>query len=108
MVVDIYSGVIAGRPAGVAGLGNDPESCQVFEGSVDGGFGDSRQPALDGLENIVGGGVIVEIEDRFEDRLPLHRTALALFATQPFEQIDPTLFDDVIHESASSVSGLAR
>ena len=60
----------------------------MFESAIDRGARDPGEAVFDGVEDLIGGGVIVEVEDRFEDDPALHRAALAALAAELPEELD--------------------
>jgi len=88
VVVELGSGVEAGDSTGMAGLGDHAHAGQVFESAVDSCAGYAGKARLDGIENLVGRRVVVEVEDRLEDDPALHRTAFAAIAAEPPEKLD--------------------
>jgi len=89
VVVELGSGVEAGDSTRMASLGDHAHASEVLESAVDGCTGDAGKAGLDGIENLVGRRVVVEVEDRLEDDPSLHRTAHATITTEAPEEFDP-------------------
>jgi len=88
VVVKLEARVEACDATGVTGLCNDAHAGEVLEGAVDRGASDTGKAIFDGIEDLIGRRVIVEIEDRLEDDPALHRAALAAVATELREKLD--------------------
>jgi len=88
VVVELEARVEAGDATGMTGLRDDAHAREVLEDAVDGCAGNAGEAILGGVENLIGRGVIVELEDCFEDDPPLHRAALTALAAELFEKLD--------------------
>lgn len=88
VVVELEAWVETGDPAGMAGLCDNAHAREVFEGAVDGGACDAGEAILNGIEDLIGRWMVVEIEDRLENDPALHRAALAAFAAEVVEELD--------------------
>lgn len=88
VVVELEAGIVAGNPTGVAGLGDHSHAGEMLEGAVDSCARYSGEVDLDSIEYLVGGRMIVEVENRLEDHTALYRAAFAALATEPFEELD--------------------
>ena len=88
VVVEFEARVEAGDATGMAGLCDHAHAGEVLEGAINGGACDPGEAVFNGIEDLIGRGVIVELEDGFEDHAALHRTALAALATELFEKLD--------------------
>ena len=87
-MVEFEAWVEAGDATGMAGLCNHTHAGKMIEGAVDGGACDAGEAILNGIEDLIGRRVIVELEDRLEDDPALHRTALTALAAEPPEELD--------------------
>jgi hypothetical protein len=104
VVVELEAGIEAGDPARVAGLGDHTHAGEVFEGAVDGGARDARETRFDGIENLIGRRMVVEVEDRLEDDPPLHSAAFAALAAQPPEELDAVSTCRLVQAAAPSLA----
>jgi hypothetical protein len=84
MLLDV--GVKARGGAGVASLGHEPEGHECPEDSVDGHAGDLRQVLADRPVNLLGGRMVLTLQDRFKDGATLdgdRQAALAVGGNEP-------------------------
>ena len=85
MVVDVDARVVAGHPTRVAGLRDHAHRAEGFQVSMDGGPGDLRVSDTHRLEHPVGGGVVIGVQDGFEEGAPLDRARDTRLPTQLLE-----------------------
>jgi hypothetical protein len=88
VVVKFEAGIEAGDSTGMTGLGDHTHAGEVFEGAIDRGARDSGETGFDSLKYVIGRGMIVELEDRFEDDPALHCATLAALAAELPEELD--------------------
>ena len=88
MVVDVDARVVTGHPTRVAGLRDHAHLAQGFQVSVHGGPGDTRVSDTHRLEHLVGGGVVLAVQDGLEEGASLDRARDARLPTQLLELLE--------------------
>lgn len=104
VMVKLETWVEAGDPTGMTGLGDHSHTREVLESAVDGGARDAGEAVLDGVEDLIGRRVIIELEDRFEDDPALHGATLTALAAELFEKLDAFFPCRLVQAAAPKIS----
>jgi hypothetical protein len=88
----------------MAGLGDHAYVGQVVEGSIDRGARDTWKTRSNGFEDLVGGWVIVELENRLQDDATLDGATLTSFVTQRREELDSLCSFRLVQAAAPAFS----
>ena len=92
VMVLVKLGIEARRRAGVAGLGQEAKGDQRSQSPIDGHARELGQAWVDGEENLVGGRVVLAVQDRFKHRAPLHGDRQPALAMGGLEALDASFF----------------
>jgi len=107
VVVEFGASVEASDSTRVAGLGDHAQSGEKLDRAINRSAGDAGKARLDRFEDLIGGRVVAEVEDHFEDDATLHRASLAALAAEPSEEFDTLCPCRLVQAAAPSSSVVA-